>query len=93
MSDLEQPLWSLTLIEAVIKIVTSECPEQWSRYCALALQLAQQQEKSDISQEDAVGSCLRKTAGALIGRGPPLKLRRSYMTGWRTDLLGRGPNF
>ncbi len=43
----------LTPIEAVIEVAKSDCPNEWSRYCQLAQQLARQFKANEISQEAA----------------------------------------
>jgi hypothetical protein len=56
MNDLERPI-GLTPIEAVIEVVKSDCPEEWARYCDLAVQLAQRKQPT-ISPEEAARQLL-----------------------------------
>jgi hypothetical protein len=59
MNDLERPIGGgLTPIEAVIEVVKSDCPEEWARYCDLAVRLAQRKQPTEISPEEAARQLL-----------------------------------
>jgi hypothetical protein len=52
--DLERPFSEgFASIDAVIEVVKSDWPEEWSQYCCLAHQLVQPKQSTEISQEEA----------------------------------------